>query len=270
MYMANNILDLLKENTIVVRLVKVLFIIICFLIIRTIVNKIFSYRFSSLVKNEKYKYKTKTILSLFESFVNGIIYFLAITFILNVFNINTSSIIAVAGVGGIAIAFASKSLIEDILSGAIILLEDQYNIGDLVNINDITATISSVGLRTTKLVDIDGKEIIIPNGQIKNVVNFSINPMRAYITAYITDYRDFEIVENTLKKACQRAYEKYGLDNVPEIMGIESIDKFGYEVLIQTFVENGTQWNVQRQLRKEVVNALIEDNISFSSLKEGD
>lgn len=248
------------------KLIKVLIILVVFVLIKRIIQNVFDTRIESKLENGKNNEKKKTVFSLVKSIINFVLYFIAITYILNVFNINTSSIIAVAGVGGMAIAFASKSLIEDVISGAIIITENQFNIGDLVTIKDTTATVKNVGLRVTKLEDIDGREIIIPNGEINKVINYSINDMRAAVTVYISDNKPYEYVEKALQKACETVYSQNNNITKPEIWGIEELDCMGYQVLIAAKVPNGKQWEIQRKIRREIVRELQNANISFARL----
>lgn len=260
--------NFINGPSLVSKLIRVLIIFVVFMIIKQVIQKIFDTKIEAKLENAKNSEKKKTVMSLLKSIINFILYFIAITYILNVFNINTSSIIAVAGVGGMAIAFASKSLIEDVISGAIIISENQFNIGDLVSIKDTIATVKNVGLRVTKLEDIDGREIIIPNGEINKVINYSINDMRAAVTVYISDNKPYELVENALEKACETVYSQNDNITKPEILGIEDLDVMGYQVLISAKVLNGKQWEIQRKLRREIVRELQSANISFARLQK--
>jgi len=262
----DEILDFINGPSIVSKLLKVLIILLIFTVIRQLIQRIFDTRIESKIENAKNRDKKKTVMSLVKSVINVVLYFIAITFILNVFNINTTSIVAVAGVGGMALAFASQSIIEDVISGAIIITENQFNIGDLVTVNDITATVKNVGLRVTKLEDIDGREIIIPNGEISKVVNYSINDMRAAVTVYISDNKPYEEVEMALQKACETVYFENDYINKPEILGIENLDVEGYQVLIAAKVPNGKQWEIQRMIRREIIRELQKADISFARL----
>lgn len=262
----DEILNFFNGPSIFSKLLKVFLIILIFTIIKQVIQKIFESKIEDKVENAKNRDKKKTVLSIIKSAINVVLYFIAITFILNVFNVNTTSILAVAGVGGMAIAFASQSIIEDVISGAIIITENQFNIGDLVTINDITATVKNVGLRVTNLEDIDGREIIIPNGEINKVVNYSINDMRAAVTVYISDNKPYEEVESAIERACETVYTQNDYITKPEILGIENLDVEGYQVLIASKVPNGKQWEIQRAIRREIVRELQNANISFARL----
>ena len=124
----DEILNFFYGPSIFSKLLKVFLIILIFTIIKQVIQKIFESKIEDKVENAKNRDKKKTVLSIIKSAINVVLYFIAITFILNVFNVNTTSILAVAGVGGMAIAFASQSIIEDVISGAIIITENQFNI----------------------------------------------------------------------------------------------------------------------------------------------
>ncbi|MFM1514801.1 mechanosensitive ion channel family protein [Helcococcus ovis] len=269
MYLLNNITQIYEENTIVSNIFKIIFIILIFLIIKMVVNKILDINAKHFVINQKYEYKAKTILSVLKNFINIVLYFLMITFIFDVFNVDTTSILAVAGIGGMAIAFASKSIVQDVITGAFIVFENQFNIGDLVTIEGLTGTVKYVGMRITKLEDIDGREIIIPNSKISIVINNSVNRMRASVSLYITDDKPFEIIEKAINKASNTIYKQFNLLERPKILGIDELDMYGYKIQIATKVQNGTQWDVQRALRKEIIKEFNEEKISFSRIRVG-
>ncbi|MFM1525599.1 MULTISPECIES: mechanosensitive ion channel family protein [Helcococcus] len=269
MYLLNNITQIYKENTVISSIVNIIIIILVFMTIKLVINRILDINIKHFVINQKYKYKTKTILSVLKNFINIVLYFMMITFILNVFNVDTTSILAVAGIGGMAIAFASKSIVQDVITGAFIVFENQFNIGDLVTIEGITGTVKYVGMRITKLEDIDGREIIIPNSKISIVINNSVNRMRASVSLYITDDKPFEIIEEAINKAAHTIFEQYNLLEEPKILGIDELDIYGYKIQIATKVQNGTQWDVQRALRKEIIKEFNELKISFSRIKVG-
>lgn len=250
---------------------KILFILTVVLItqiILKIIRMIFSKRLTKKVINTKNSIKIKTVLSIFHNFLTILIYFISTTIVLNAFGVNTTSIIAVAGVGGIAIAFAAQSLVKDIIQGAFILLEDQYNIDDLVTINDCTGTVVYMGIRLTKLVDINGALYIIPNGTINMVINHSRNNMRASVLISITDNVDFEKLRDLLNQSMDEISETvdYFSEN-PKVMGVEEFSDYGYKILIVGKVLNGKQWEAQRLMRQKAMMSLQKEKVSFSRIE---
>lgn len=251
------------------KIVRAAIIVVIAFLAKIIINRIINSRFKSSFEDKPYKNKAYTIISTINNVVNFIIFFIAITQILAIFNINTASILAVAGVGGMALAFAANSLIADFISGAFILLENQFNLGDTLTVGGVTATVTNIGLRTTKLVDFDGKEVIIPNGEIKTVVNHSLNQMRAYVKVFITGDTEFDKVEATLNKVCQDLGENRELfETIPTVLGVEGFTELSYSIGIQAHTKNGKQFEAQRLLRKEVIKALQREEINFSNLGE--
>ncbi len=226
---------------------------ILILLTRTIFNKKL---LDKLGINDKY-YKTKTILSIFQSFINIVIYFIAITLVLNSFGINTSSIVAVAGVGGIAIAFAAQSLVKDLIIGAFILFEDQFNVDDLVNIGGNVGTVVSMGLRTTRLKDVDGAVYVIPNGSISTVINYSKSKMRVTGRIFVDKNIPYEKSKEILERAMEELSKEvsYFVKN-PEILGIEGQTDFSYKVLIAGQVLNGKQWEASRRINEKSLEYL--------------
>ena len=110
-------------------------------ILISMLNKLFSDKIVNRFPETTNKAKAKTIMNLTRNLMRIVIYFIAATMILDKVGVNTSSIIAAAGVGGIAIAFAAQSLVKDVINGTFILLENQFDIGDLVTISGSTGNV---------------------------------------------------------------------------------------------------------------------------------
>lgn len=114
----------------------------------------------------------KTVRTVLISFTKYLTYFFMITAILSLFGVNVLSIMAVAGIGSVAIGFGAQTFVKDVISGAFILLEEQYQVDDLVTLNGFTGRVEAIGLRTTTLRNITNNEVyIIPNGSILSVTN---------------------------------------------------------------------------------------------------
>lgn len=257
------------KNIMLQRFISIVIIVVVTSIIIFLANLFFEKTIKKYIEKKNYSNKINTVTTVTKNFINVVIYFLSITAILNVFNINTSSILAVAGIGGMAIAFAAQSIIKDVISGAFILIENQFNVGDYVTINSIGGTVEYIGLRLTKLRDIDGKEIIIPNGNISLVINHSINQSRVAVEVIITDNTKYEEVESLLNRACKQVFEKSeNIIAIPNVLGIQEFNNFGYKVLVQSYTKNGLHFVAQRELRREILNVLSENGVNISNLKE--
>ena len=125
--------------------------------------------------------QVSTVKSLATSVFNYIMYFIIVTVVLSILGVNVTSILAVAGVGGIAISFGAQTLIKDIISGMFIWMEGSITVGDVVTINDLSGVVESIAIRTTKVRDYNGNIYVIPNGDIRTITNMSRDYKRAIV-----------------------------------------------------------------------------------------
>ncbi|NLM42604.1 MAG: mechanosensitive ion channel, partial [Clostridiales bacterium] len=132
-------------------ILKIIFIIIFWRIVNVIINKLINNFFKLSPKLKMDEKKSNTLSGLMRSIVRYTIYIIMFISILNVLNIPTESILAAAGLGGLAIGFGAQNLVKDVISGFFILFEDQYAVGDYVTIGSAGGTVEEVGLRTTKI-----------------------------------------------------------------------------------------------------------------------
>ena len=132
-------------------------------------------------KGMKSVQQVNTVRSLVTSIFNYIMYFIIVTIVLSIFGVNVSSILAVAGVGGVAIGFGAQTLIKDIISGMFIWMEGSIAVGDIVTINGLSGVVESIAIRTTVVRDYNGNVYVIPNGDIRTLTNMSRGYKRAIV-----------------------------------------------------------------------------------------
>lgn len=157
--------------------------------------------------------RARTLSRLFQSIIRYIIYFIAIVMVLQEFHIDTTSIIAGAGIVGLALGVGAQSLIKDFITGFFIILEDQYAVGDYIVSGDMSGTVEEIGFRVTKLRDGNGVLHIIPHGAISRISNHTRGHMQATVNVPIAYEAD---VDNTLKvldEACVTVGK-----NMPEVL----------------------------------------------------
>ena len=165
-------------------------------------NKKFNIKF-----NEK---RSETLHKLVKSAVRYTIYFIAFFQVLSILGVNTTSIVASAGIASVAIGFGAQSLVKDIISGFFIILEGQFDVGDNVKIYNQAAFIAggyvmSLGLRSTKIRSKDGEVYFIPNGTINQVVNYSLMYNLALVELSIKIDESIEKIEERVNKVIGNA-----------------------------------------------------------------
>lgn len=210
--------------------------------------------------------KSKTLTTVTESIFKYIIYFFVFCHILTKFGINVSSLIAVAGVGSIAIAFGAQSLVQDLLTGIFILMEDQFGIGDFINIDGLSGTVESISIRTTRIRSTDGNLHIVPNGQIQAVTNMSKGFNRAVVDIPISYEHDLDEVIDIMQDELNIIYAKSkikGIIRAPEVFGIINFSESGVDIRISADVEIGENWKVEREIRRIMKKRLDSENISI-------
>ena len=211
------------------------------------------------------KTKNETLKALAKSILRYTVYFIALLMILGELGVNTSSILATAGIGGLAIGFGAQSLVKDVISGFFIIFEDQYGVGDFVKIQDITGTVEEIGLRITKIRGFKGDINIIPNGQITVVTNYSRENSAAVVEVNLAYENDIDKAIAIMEKV-SREYAAQNPDIVeePAVFGITAMDNVGITLRLVARTLPMKHWGVERELRKVIKKAFDENNIQIS------
>lgn len=238
-------------------------------LVSVILVKVFSKFIDSiLLKQNKglhvNKNKRKTLSSLLKSIVRYVIYFVAAVNILEIFGIKTASLITAAGVGGLAVGFGAQNLVKDVISGFFIIFEDQYNVGDYVEIAGVSGIVEDVGIRSTKLRDFGGQLHIIPNGAISLVTNHSKGVMRAKIEVQIAYEEDLDKALEVLDEICMNIREKCkDITEGPSVLGVSDLGESGISITIIAMTIPMQQWSVERKLRKTILQEFKKEGIKI-------
>lgn len=197
--------------------------------------------------------QVSTIKSLATSVFNYIMYFIIVTVVLSILGVNVTSILAVAGVGGIAISFGAQTLVKDIISGMFIWMEGSITVGDVVSINDLSGVVESIAIRTTVVRDYNGNIYVIPNGDIRTITNMSRDFKRAIVDIRCPYEADQARIVKILEEEMEIAGgEIDGLTSIPEVMSILSFDADAVVVRIAVQCPVGEHWRIERDLRTRV------------------
>lgn len=196
--------------------------------------------------------RARTLSSLLKSIIHYTIYFITLVMILQEFHIDTTSIIAGAGVIGLAIGFGAQTLVKDVITGFFIILEDQYSVGDYIASGDMAGTVEDIGFRITKLRDSNGVLHIIPNGAIIKVTNYTRGHMQAVINVPVSYDADIDQVQALLKQACEAVKELPQIIEQPKLLGI--VDFRPGELIMRIIVKTLPleQGGVEAAIRQQI------------------
>ncbi|HWG97965.1 MAG TPA: mechanosensitive ion channel family protein [Pilimelia sp.] len=186
--------------------------------------------------------------------------------VVNRLGIPFASLVAPLAAGGVALALGAQRVVSDLLSGAFIIAERQYGVGDLVQIaatpqtDGATGTVEELTLRITRLRTAGGERVIIPNSQIVQVANLSSDWARAVVDVPLPIGTDISSATDLLRQVCEEAYEDEGLRalllDTPTVMGVESLDESTVQIRVVARTLPGKQFDVARRLRIRMAVAL--------------
>ena len=220
--------------------------------------------------NKKFKIKSnekrsETLHKLIRSAIRYTIYFIAFFQILSTLGINTTSIVASAGIASVAIGFGAQSLVKDIISGFFIILEGQFDVGDEVKLYNQAAFIAggsvmSLGLRSTKIRSGNGEIYFIPNGSINQVINYSLTYNLAEVKFSIQIDETIEAIEERIQKVLDLAnnndkYHNFIYKN--DKLHVNNIEQIADNILTLNIVGKakvGKKQSVETMLRKDFYN----------------
>jgi len=202
---------------------------------------------------EEIKQRSDTMSSLLTRIALGIVVILALVTILPEFGINITAMLAGLGVIGIAVGFGAQTLIRDYLSGIFILLEDQYDVGDVVRIAGIAGLVEEVGLRRTVLRDLDGIVHSISNGEIKTASNFTRGYSRVNLNISVAYGEDLDRVIKVINRVCKEMAEdpEWNADFIttPQVLRVNNLGDSGIDIKILGDTKPIRQWAVTGELR---------------------
>ena len=208
------------------------------------------------VASERRVQRSKTMGSLLKSVVTGVIFTLVAIMVISELGYDVAPLIASAGIIGVALGFGAQSLVTDFLSGIFMIFEDQYGVGDVVDVGEATGTIEAVSLRVTRLRDVDGTVWYVRNGEIVRVGNMSQNWARTVLDIPVSYREDLHRVQRVLREVAHGLWEDEDYQGVvieePEVWGVESLSPDGPVVRVTLKTAPLEQWEVAREMRQRI------------------
>ncbi|MBO4878784.1 MAG: mechanosensitive ion channel family protein [Clostridia bacterium] len=198
--------------------------------------------------------RSQTVTSLIAGLLKYVAVIAAVVWGLSILGINTTAVLAGVGIVGLILGFGAQSLIEDIITGAFIIFENQYSVGDIIILDDFRGIVRSIGVRTTVIEDAGGNLKVVNNSDIRNFQNRSRNNSVALVVvsaAYSTDLRKLEaMLQESLPRLKEEHPDLYL--TVPRYLGVENLADSGIEL---KFAADVTEENIfigQRTLARDL------------------
>ncbi len=209
--------------------------------------------------------RINALTSVLRSITSGAIFTIAGFLILGEIGLNLAPLLAGAGILGIALGFGSQALVKDFLSGLFILVEDQFGVGDIVDLDTQTAgTVEAVSLRTTRLRSVDGTVWHVPNGDIRRVGNKSQHWSRALLDIDVAYDTDIEHAKEVIKRVADELWhERDDILEAPEVWGVESLGPHSVVIRLVVKTRPSDQYDVSRQLRQRLKETFDAEGIEI-------
>ncbi|MGI8613560.1 MAG: mechanosensitive ion channel family protein [Nocardioidaceae bacterium] len=205
---------------------------------------------------ERRRQRATTTGSLLKSVSTGIIAVVVLFMVVSKLGYDIAPLIASAGILGVALGFGAQSLVKDFLSGIFMTLEDQYGVGDVVDLGEASGTVEAVGLRITRLRDVNGTVWYVRNGEVLRVGNMSQNWARTVLDINVAYSEDLQRVRTVLRDLAHELFEdpNFHSDIIeePEVWGVERLDPDGVVVRVVLKTAPMEQWNVAREMRERI------------------
>ncbi len=200
--------------------------------------------------------RAETMGSLFKSIVTGLLVAVFGTMMLSQLGVDIAPIIASAGIIGIALGFGAQSLVKDFLSGVFMILEDQFGVGDIIDVGEAVGTVEAVSLRVTRLRDINGTVWYVPNGEIVRVGNQSQNWSRTVLDIGVSYSEDLVRVRQVLQDVAHDLWEDDDFQGKvieePSVWGVQDLAADAVTIRVVLKTTPGEQWAVAREMRQRI------------------
>jgi small-conductance mechanosensitive channel len=202
--------------------------------------------------------RVDALTTVLRSAASFVVWTIATLMILGELGVSLGPLLAGAGVIGIAVGFGAQSLIRDFLSGLFILIEDQFAVGDIVDLAEgsgiASGVVEQVGLRSTRLRAVDGTVWHVPNGEVLKVGNMSQNWSRALIDFEVAYATDIDQARAAIKEVADEVWREFRSDVLeePEVWGVEALGASGIAIRLVVKTRPSEQWRIGRILRERV------------------
>ena len=249
--------------TLIEKSLSILFLIFLFFIIQRIGKYLIDRTYANYSKKQHFsESRLKTLHTLIINAFQYTLFFFFIYSLLTIVGVPVGSLLAGAGIAGVAIGLGAQGFMNDLITGFFIILEQQMDVGDYIRLLalNIEGTVTSVGLRTTQIKAVDGTVHFIPNRNITTISNLSRANMQVLIDVRINPEEGYEKICEVITEVNETLKEKYieSIQTGPDIFGMVDLGNGNFAVRTTMHVLNGKQFAVKEEFLAQYIKALTE------------
>lgn len=254
--------------TLIEKVIYLLFLILLFALLNRIGKTLIDKTYGNYSKKQSFsESRLKTLHTLINNAFQYTLFFFFIYSLLTVIGVPVGSLLAGAGIAGVAIGLGAQGFMNDIITGFFIILEQQMDVGDYVRLTalGIEGTVTAVGLRTTQMKALDGTVHFIPNRNITTISNLSRSNMQVLIDVRIMPDEGYDQITALIDQVNQELKEKYAeiIQNGPTIFGMVDLGNGNFAVRTTMYVLNGKQAPIREEFLAQYVKTLSEANFTI-------
>lgn len=254
--------------TLIEKSLSILFLIFLFFIIQRIGKYLIDRTYANYSKKQHFsESRLKTLHTLIINAFQYTLFFFFIYSLLTIVGVPVGSLLAGAGIAGVAIGLGAQGFMNDLITGFFIILEQQMDVGDYIRLLalNIEGTVTSVGLRTTQIKAVDGTVHFIPNRNITTISNLSRANMQVLIDVRINPEEGYEKICEVITEVNETLKEKYieSIQTGPDIFGMVDLGNGNFAVRTTMYVLNGKQFAVKEEFLAQYIKALTEAALRF-------
>ena len=218
---------------------------------------------------ERITKRSQTLSTVLTATFGVIIAIVAAFMILSEIGINITPLLAGAGIAGIAIGFGAQSVVRDLIAGFFIIIENQYDVGDVIRVNNqIAGGVEGLNLRRTLLRDLDGILHVIPNGEIRMASNLTKIWSRAHLNISVAYKEDLDKVMSVIRKTWEELAEDpdwgpFLISKTPWLLRVDEFGDSGITIKVVGETEPGQHWNIMGELRRRIKKVFDQEGIEI-------
>ena len=238
-------------------------------LLTTIVDKLMSNRLANEI-NERTGRDNNRISTLqrpFKSIINYVLYFILAMGVLDMLGVNITAILAGAGIASLAVAFGAQKIVQDLISGLFIILENQYSVGEYIKIGDIVGKVEEIGMKTTKIASYNGEVVSVPNGNMQTIINYSRYPQRRNVDVGVAYEEDTDHAIQAIELACQKVNNGDLAIHLAEkchTLGVFELADSSVVIHTTFTAYDWKQASIEMALRQTIKDTLVSENVEIS------
>lgn len=236
-------------------------VIVAGILLLRLIRRLINARLGRKNKEHHSEKQIETVRSLTGSVVSYLMYFLIALVVLHIFGVDLTSILAVAGIGSIAIGFGAQSLVKDIISGMFLWMEGNLNVGDIVTVAGCSGKVEAVTLRTTTLRGTDGRLYAVPNGDIRTVICRSRGLQNAQVNVTIAHGQDLTHAQEVLEDECRELSKRLKLRRPLTFYPAIASDARCVTMRVEYACSVEFDWELEREIRMAMYERLRKEGI---------